>query len=82
MYNGPQLLGALEDWTSIAEEVELKKAALAYRWVTYHSQLGAELDDAIIVGASWPDQLDDTLTILRAGPLIAKIVDKIFNIWE
>lgn len=82
MYNRPQLLEGLGDWAGIADEAGLPKAALAFRWIAYHSQLDAERGDAIIVGASRPDQLDDTLNILRAGPLPSEIVQKIGAMWE
>jgi aryl-alcohol dehydrogenase-like predicted oxidoreductase len=82
MYNRPQLLEALGDWAGIADEAGLTKAALAYRWIAYHSHLDAGRGDAIIVGASRPDQLHDTLTILRAGPLDPQIVQNIGAVWE
>jgi len=82
MYNRPQLLEALDDWASIADEAGLTQAALAYRWIAGHSHLDAGRGDAVIVGASRPEQLDDTLTVLRAGPLDPKIVQKIRAVWE
>jgi aryl-alcohol dehydrogenase-like predicted oxidoreductase len=82
MYNRPKLLAALSDWDSIAQEAGVSKAALAYKWVAYHSALSSKYEDAIIVGASRPAQLDDTLQILRSGPLAADIVTKIEKIWD
>lgn len=82
MYNRPQLLEALGDWARIAEESNVSKAALAYRWVVYHSQLSPDLADAVIIGASRPGQLEDTLSIVRSGPLEASTVEKIEAVWE
>jgi len=82
MYNRPKLLAALSDWESLASEAGVSKAALAYKWVAYHSVLSSVLGDAIIVGASRSSQLDDTLQILRSGPLEAAIVTKIGKLWE
>ena len=82
MYNRPKLMAALSDWNDIAQDAGLSKAAIAYRWVAYHSQLSATQGDAIIVGASRPSQLDDTLTICQDGPLTPKTVKSINALWE
>lgn len=82
MYNRPKLMAALKDWNDIAQDAGLSKAAIAYRWVAYHSQLSARQGDAIIVGASRPSQLDDTLTICQDGPLPPKTVESINALWE
>lgn len=81
MYNRPKLLAALSDWESVAKEAGLSKAALAYKWVAYHSALSPQFEDAIIVGASRPAQLDETLHNLRSGPLAPDIVVKIEDLW-
>ncbi|KAK9328264.1 NADP-dependent oxidoreductase domain-containing protein [Lipomyces starkeyi] len=46
LYGKPKLLAALEVWESIAAEAGMGKAALAYRWVTCHSDLDAKYGDA------------------------------------
>lgn len=56
--------------------------AAALRWTTYHSQLAADLGDALIIGASTQAQLDENLSILEAGPLDAKLVEVLDGIWE
>ena len=48
-YSRPSLLKALSEWESIAIEARVSKAALAYRWVMYNSELRAEHGDGIIV---------------------------------
>jgi len=82
MYNKPSLLAVLSDWAAIAEEAGVSKAALAYRWVAYNSRLRAEDGDGLIIGASSPKQLDNTLETLNDGPLDAHIAEKIEALWE
>jgi len=82
MYNRPKLLAALSDWSDISEKSGITKAGLAYRWMVHHSKLSSEFGDAIIVGASRPAQLDDTLSLLRMDPLDGEIVDRINTVWE
>jgi aflatoxin B1 aldehyde reductase len=33
------LLQALDEWGHIASDVDISKAALSYRWITFHSAL-------------------------------------------
>jgi len=81
MYNKPSLLKALEEWSSIAKEVGISKAALAYRWITFNSALKAEYGDGVIIGASKVPQLEETLVVIEDGPLDEKTCKKIEAIW-
>lgn len=81
MYNRPKLLAALSAWDSIAKDVGISRAALAYRWVAYNSALSSEFGDGIIVGSSRPDQLDDTLKIIRSGALDASTAKRVERLW-
>ena len=60
----------------------ISKAALAYRWITYHSTLSAKVGDGIIIGASKPAQLEETLTVVEDGPLDEKTVRRVDEIWK
>lgn len=82
MYTKPSYLEALAKWEKIANDVGCSRADLAYRWVTYNSPLKPEHGDAIIVGASRPAQLDQTLTGLEKGPLPQGAIKAIDEIWE
>jgi len=82
LYNRPRLVEALSAWEEIAKEAGISKAELAYRWVNFNSALSPKYGDAIIVGASRPSQLEETLSGLEKGPLSAEIVKKIDKIWE
>lgn len=82
LYNKPSMLKALTTWESIAREAGISKAALAYRYITYHSILSREHNDGIIVGASSTRQLEQTLTSLEDGPLHPAIAAKVDQVWE
>jgi len=56
--------------------------AAALRWTTWHSRLGAEYGDAVIVGASKLVQLQENLDILEQGPLPDPLVDVMNSVWE
>lgn len=82
MYAKPAFIKALEKWAAIAEEEKTTRADLAYRWVAYNSPLKKELGDAIIVGASSLEQLDQTLSGIGKGKLSDKAIQGIDQIWE
>jgi aflatoxin B1 aldehyde reductase len=76
------LFAAAEIVKMYAKKHGITGHAAALRWTTYHSQLAADLGDALIVGASTQAQLDENLSILEAGPLDAKLVEVLDGIWE
>ena len=82
LYNKPSLLAALDTWGKISEESGIPRFELAYRWVAYNSVLKNELGDAVIVGASRAEQLQQTLDALKRGPLSEEIAEKINDIWK
>jgi aflatoxin B1 aldehyde reductase len=82
LYAKESLFQALDEWEHIAKDAGISKAALAYRWVLYHSALKKENGDAIIVGARKVPQLEETLEVIEDGPLDAKTVERVEEIWE
>lgn len=76
------MLEALNQWEAISKESGIAKAALAYRWVTFNSQLTTKFGDGIIIGASRLSQLEETLTWLEDGPLDAKVTQQIDKVWD
>lgn len=82
MYAKPAYIKALEQWEAIAKEENVSRAELAYRWVRYSSPLTAAQGDAIIIGASRVEQLQDTLGWINNGPISEVAVKKIDELWE
>jgi len=82
IYNRPNNVAALDTWADIAKEEGISRAALAYRWIVWHSILSAEYKDGVILGASKWQQLDGTMEELKKGPLSEKAVKAIDQVWE
>ncbi|KAJ9603718.1 hypothetical protein H2200_011904 [Cladophialophora chaetospira] len=81
-YNRPSLLEFLRDFTHLSKSTGIGQVELAYRWVRYNSALRADLEDMVIVGASKPEQLEQTLRGLEQGPLEDSIVEKLEAMWK
>jgi len=82
LYARPTLLDALDEWHTVAKDEGVSPAALAYRWIKFHSALKSENGDALIIGASKVEQLEETLQALQQGPLSEKTVAKIEELWK
>jgi aflatoxin B1 aldehyde reductase len=82
LYGKESLYEALEEWGDIAGEAGISKAALAYRWVTFNSALKAGNGDGVILGASKVSQLEESLKAIEEGPLDAKTVARIEDVWK
>jgi aflatoxin B1 aldehyde reductase len=76
------LFAAAELVRQQAKKYGISGHAAALRWTTWHSQLGAEYGDAVIVGASRISQLQENMDILEHGPLPEPLVETLNNIWE
>ena len=82
LYNRPALIEGLREWGLIARDTGLSGTELAFRYMRYHSFLKGEYGDGIIVGASKPSQLEQSLEYLEKGPLPQSTVDRIEKVWE
>ena len=67
LYEKPSLVSTLDRWGSATEETGTTRAAMAYRWVLYHSALQPSGGKGMIIGASSLDQVQQTLDCLRDG---------------
>jgi aflatoxin B1 aldehyde reductase len=56
--------------------------AAALRWTTWHSDLQAEMGDAIIIGSSTQQQLEENLEILEQGPLPESLLHVFERVWN
>lgn len=81
LYQKPKLLEGLGRWEGLAEQQGVPRAELAYRWVYYHSSLRQDKGDVVIVGASKPEQIAQTVEGIRRGPLKPEVVKAIEEIW-
>lgn len=81
MYTKENFMSLLDKWEEIANQENVSKAELAFRWVNYHSALKPEYGDAIIFGASKWSQIEATTQYLRNGPLSDQSVKAIDALW-
>ncbi|XP_051028098.1 aflatoxin B1 aldehyde reductase member 2-like [Acomys russatus] len=54
----------------------------ALRWMYHHSQLQGSLGDAVILGMSSPEQLEQNLAATEEGPLDPAVVDAFDEAWN
>ncbi|KAH8589885.1 putative aldehyde reductase [Bisporella sp. PMI_857] len=80
--SNPKFLEALAKWNAVADSEGVSGAELAYRWVAYHSALNRDNGDALIIGASSPKQLEETLNGIEKGPLSDKACAGVHDVWE
>ncbi|KAI8632624.1 NADP-dependent oxidoreductase domain-containing protein [Xylariaceae sp. FL1651] len=82
MYSKPSYLAALQQWKDLANRTGVGAAALAFRWINFHSRLNAEHGDGIITSADTPEQLQELMLWRREGALEEDIVAEMDKIWE
>ena len=70
-------LDALAEIRRSCEDHGLDPISAALRWLTHHSQLKAERNDGVIIGASSLEQLRQNLTALTEGPLPTDVLTAI-----
>jgi aflatoxin B1 aldehyde reductase len=81
MYNNEPFLAAHDAWGKIADEENVTRLELVYRWMCHHSSLNAELGDGILLGGRL-SQLEETFEIINRGPLSDEAVNRILELWE
>lgn len=64
------------------EEENINCTEAAYRWLVYHSFLSEEADDAILLGASKIDQLQQNLKAAKKGKLPHNILSAYETAWD
>jgi aflatoxin B1 aldehyde reductase len=82
MFYKPSYMRMLGEWGKLAEESEVGRVGLAYRWVRYHSFLKGELGDEMIIGASSAEQFRETVEEIEKGPLEEWVVGRIDGLWD
>ncbi|KAN0060226.1 hypothetical protein ACQY0O_007555 [Thecaphora frezii] len=73
---------ALEEIRPVAEKHNLTLAEIALRWMTHHSLLDKQHNDAILIGASSTRHIEQNLEDLEKGPLDKQVVDAVDRAWE
>lgn len=72
---------ALDKVRPVAKRLGISTAEAALRWSSHHGLLKRELGDAIIVGASSAQQLEENLSAVEKGPLPEELVKAFDEGW-
>jgi aflatoxin B1 aldehyde reductase len=73
---------AVQEIANICNELEIKPAEAAYRWLIHHSLLDSEKGDAIIIGASNIFQLNNNMLTVSKGSLPKTILNAFDIAWS
>ncbi|TIA92383.1 hypothetical protein E3P99_00687 [Wallemia hederae] len=76
------IFAAISELRALGEKHNVNVLEIALRWIAHHSQLKAEHGDAVIIGASKVEQLEENLTALESPPLPQEIVDAVDQVWQ
>lgn len=80
LYLNENNIAAIEKMTEVCKEIDLSMMEATMRWFMHSSVLTN--DDAIILGASSKEQVDQTLKATEQGPLPQAVVDGFETLWE
>ncbi len=72
---------AVDMLKAVCENYGITTIEATYRWLAYHSMLNAERGDAIIIGASKLNHLQQNMETVKAGPLPDEIVAAFEQAW-
>ena len=72
---------AFEVIKAASEKHGISSIEATYRWLTYHSMLNGDRGDAILIGASKLDHLQQNMETIKAGPLPEDVVEAFDIAW-
>jgi aflatoxin B1 aldehyde reductase len=73
---------ALEALRPVAEQNNLSLAEIALRWIMHHSFLTTDHGDAVLIGASSINHIEQNLIDMEKGPLPQHVLDAVDNAWQ
>ncbi|KAK9781678.1 putative Keto reductase [Seiridium cardinale] len=73
---------ALDVVRPVAKKLGISTAEAALRWISHHGKLAKEKGDAVIIGASSAQQLEENLSNLEKGPLPEELVRAFDEAWN
>lgn len=79
VFGSEELHQALRKFDAEVKAQGLSSLEVSIRWAAHHSALGDE--DAIILGASKEAQLQETVSLIRKGPLPSLILGLVDELW-
>jgi aflatoxin B1 aldehyde reductase len=79
-YVKPEIVNGLKELRAACLAEGISVTGASTRWLAYHSKL--EKDDAIILGASKVEQVDDSVAQIAKGPLPETLVVAFEHLWQ
>lgn len=73
---------AVELLKEICFKYKISLVEATYRWLAYHSMLNVSRGDAILIGASKINHLQQNMASVKSGPLPNEILDVFNRAWE
>ena len=80
LFGAEDLHIAMKRFDVEAKSHGLTPIEVAVRWIAHHSALKDE--DGIILGASKAEQIRETITMIKKGPLSEEVVKTAEDLWE
>lgn len=80
LFSAEDLHAAMSDFNEEAKTHGLKPGEIAIRWIMHHSALGD--GDGVILGASKTEQVQETVAMIRKGPLPKPVVQIVEELWQ
>ncbi|KAJ4328643.1 hypothetical protein N0V84_000832 [Fusarium piperis] len=81
-YLKPSIMTATEKALNVASGHGISGHAAALRWTAYHGQLSKAHGDAVIIGASSPEQLESNIDMIEQGSLPDDVVAALEAVYE
>jgi len=81
-YWNDTFFNAIENLKPVAKAHSLTLTEIALRWIVHHSLLKKEHGDAIIIGASSVEHIEQNLNDFEKGPLSEEVLKAIDEAWE
>ncbi|KAI0702745.1 Aldo/keto reductase [Earliella scabrosa] len=72
---------ALEQIEAVAQKHGLTMAEIALRWISHHSLMKREFGDAVLIGASSLQHIEQNLIDLEKGPLPEEVLQVLDEAW-
>lgn len=79
VFAGDELHKAMKKFDNEVTALGLSSIEVAIRWAAHHSALRDE--DSIILGASKSRQIEETVALIRKGPLAPEVIALTDELW-
>lgn len=80
LFSAEDLHAAMKNFDAEVKSHNLTSVEVAIRWIAHHSALREE--DGIILGASKAEQVRETVTMVRKGPLPGAVLKAAEDFWS